>query len=80
MAFDTSARIIVSWLEAERIDRTPELTQEIKNIAKNLDSTAERLFLDMRDLRSEWLVADFNSFWTRFEKAFTNALETYKNV
>src|SRR5688572_333026 len=78
-AFDISARTITSWLETERIDRTPQLIREIKDIAGNLDPMVEMLFLEARDLHSEWRSADFATFWARFEKSFANSLKTYTN-
>lgn len=78
-AFDFSLHRIVSWLESERIDRTSQLANEIKDVLSDLDSAAEKLFLDARDLESNWYSADFAAFLTNFEQAFSTSVNMYRS-
>lgn len=52
-AFDISENRLKQWFETERIDRTVSILNELNEVVLNLEGKT-KVFLDVRDLESEW--------------------------
>lgn len=72
-AFSISAEAVGRWLDGERIDRTPELAEEIAIIEAGLRQIEGPIDLAARDLGSTWNGAEFKAFWQAFAEAFRSA-------
>ena len=74
-AFTITEVSIARWLRLERIDRSREVAEEIRQIGACLPRSHGWVFLAVRGVESDWRADDFRAFWCRLEAAFRSGVD-----